>query len=126
MNALESFQEVEGYARYRPVKECSLQEAIDLVCAAVAFARDHQIKKLLVDTTELTGFSPPNTWQRFQMGEKIAKEAQSAVKLAVLARLEMIDVRHFGITVARNRGLTAEVFDAEADALAWLLDAQTR
>jgi hypothetical protein len=126
VNTPENFQAADNYVRYRPAKQCSFQEVVDLVCAAVVFARENKMEKLLVDTTQLTGFEPPETFQRFHLGEQVAKAAISAVKIAFVARPEMIDARRFGVTVARNRGLHGEVFDSEADAVAWLLDPETR
>jgi hypothetical protein len=46
------------------------------------------------------------------------------LRLAVVARAELIDPERFGITVARNRGLSANVFTSEAEAIDWLLDRQ--
>ena len=42
--------------------------------------------------------------------------------LAIIARPELIDPNHFGVTVASNRGLSANVFTSEPDAIAWLLE----
>jgi hypothetical protein len=46
--------------------------------------------------------------------------AAGAVRIAVVAKPEMIDPHMFGITVANNRGLISDAFTSEADALAWL------
>jgi hypothetical protein len=43
------------------------------------------------------------------------------VQLSLVVRPEMIDPEKFGITVARNAGMNADVFPAEPEALAWLL-----
>ena len=40
----------------------------------------------------------------------------------MVALPEMIDPGRFGITVARNRGFFADVFDSEEEAVEWLLD----
>lgn len=40
--------------------------------------------------------------------------------MAVVARVEMIDQGKFGVTVAGNRGLIADVFMTEGEAVAWL------
>lgn len=123
MNTPEHFEIAEGYACYRPVGEVSLQKAIDWVSTVITFAVDQQITKLLIDSMKLTGIEPPLAWERFRMGERFAYAARgSAIKVVLVARQEMIDPERFGMTVARNRGLLANVFTSEAEALAWLLD----
>ena len=122
MDIPEHFEMAEGYACHRPVGQVSLQEAIDLISRAIAFSRDHQIRRLLVNATGLTGFEPPGTWERFWLATQFAEAARSAVKVALVTRAEMIDPQRFGVTVARNRGLLAQVFTSEGEAWAWLLD----
>ena len=100
----------------------TLQQAIELAGAAVRFARENQIGRLLVDGTRLTGFDSPALADRYVLAERLAGEAMGTIKLALLVKHEMIHPRKFGILVARNRGLRAEVFDSEDEALAWLLD----
>jgi hypothetical protein len=126
MSAPDGFQVLATHACSRPEKQLTLREGIDLVCGAVRFARENKIRRLLVDTTKLTGFAPPTTSDRYVLGERLAAEAMAMVKLALLARRELIDPGRFGVIVARNRGLWADVFDQEADALAWLLEADAR
>lgn len=122
MNPLESFQENEGYACYRPERQVSVEEMIDVVCKAIAFARERKIKRLLLDTRKLTGFDTLATWERFFLGVRGAAEAKSAVAVAVVARPELLDPKRFGVVVARNRGMTTDAFESETDALAWLLN----
>ena len=126
MNAPESFQIAEGFAIYRPTGDVSLQEAISLVSQAITFARDSQISRLLVDSTKLTGFGPLGTVDRYMIGEQLAHAARSSLRLAMVARAELIDPQRFGVTVARNRGLDNDVFTSEAEALAWLLDLKAK
>lgn len=126
MNAPESFLVGETHASYRPEKQVTLQEAFDLVGGAIEFARKNQIERLLVDTTNLTGFESPGVWQRFTMGKLFVEKAKAQVKVALVARTEVIDREKFGLTVARNRGLLGEVFDSDTDALRWLLDPHAR
>jgi len=115
------FELIDGYARFAPVQETSLHDAINLVSSAITYAREQAIKKLFVDVTGLTGFSPPTTLERFTLAGEFARAAQSAVKVVLLAKPEMIDPNRFGRTVAANRGLDTNIFSTEAEALAWLL-----
>lgn len=122
MKAPENFENFDAYACYDLIGCFALQEAIDLVSEAIAFARDQRIRKLLVDVTQATGFESPGTLERFYMAIQFAREARSIVIVAIVAREELIDPDKFGITVARNRGLLSDVFTSRADATAWLLD----
>ena len=111
-----------GRGLFRPVGSVSFNEAVALVRAAIAAARSKQAWELLVDTRALTGFSSPNTFQRFLMAVEWAEEASGTVRLAMVAREEMIDPQKFGVTVAANRGLVSNVFTTESEARAWLDD----
>ena len=109
-----------GCALYRPVGSCSFTKAVALVRAAIAAARAKQAKNLLVDTTALTGFPSPDVFLRFLAAVEWAKEARGSLRLAMVARAEMIDPEKFGVTVAANRGLVSNIFTTEAEARAWL------
>lgn len=108
------------YGCYCPVARVPFDEVIAIVSRGIAFARDNQIRKLLVDTTNLSGFAPPSAWERFKFAEQAVHSAGESLTIAVLVRPEMMDPEKFGVTVARNRGLLANSFTSEAEALAWL------
>ena len=55
------------------------------------------------------------------MGRGIQRSGPSTVKVALVARTELMDPEKFEVTVGRNRGLLGNVFDCEKEALAWLL-----
>ena len=115
---------IADYGCYRPQGQVTFEEAVHLIATAIEYARDRKVKLLFVDSTKLIGFASPGTWDRFWMGVQLAASGHSVVKLALMARPELIDPQHFGVTVARNRGLLADVFTTERDALTWLLDPQ--
>ena len=110
----------EGRGVYRPVGCVSFDTAVDLVRAAIAAARTKELRDLLVDTTALTGFSSPDTFERFLAAVEWADEARRGVRLAMVARPEMIHPQKFGVLVAANRGLVSNIFPTEAEARAWL------
>jgi len=118
----ERFEIGEGYAIFRPEGNVSFLAAGDLLSQAVAHCREVGIRRLLIDTTKLTGFGPLGTAERFLVGETLARAAMAAVKIVMVVRPELFEPRRFGITVARNRGLISNVFPSEAEALKWLLD----
>jgi hypothetical protein len=123
MDAPEYFELADGYAIYRPVGDIPLQQAIDWISKVITYSVEQKIPKLLVDSTRLTGLTPPLTWDRFRMAERFARAARGAyIKVVLIALPEMLDPRRLGVTVARNRGLFANVFTSEPEAVAWLLD----
>src|SRR5262245_7223926 len=109
-----------GRGLYRPVGSVSFDEAVAWVRAAIAAACANQAGDLLVDTTALTGFPSPGTFQRFLAAVAWAEEAVGRLRLAMVARAEMIDPQKFGVTVAANRRLVSNIFTTEAEARAWL------
>ncbi len=118
----ERFEIGEGHAVCRPEGDVSFPEALERLSQAVIYCRENGIRRLLIDTTKLTGFGVPGTVERFSMGERLARDARAAVKLVVVARPEVLDPGRFGVTVARNRGLFSNAFSSESEALKWLLD----
>ena len=105
---------------YRPEGSVSFEEAVALVRGAIAAARENQVRDLLVDTRLLTGFASPDTFERFLMAVEWAEEARAGVRLAMVARAEMIDPQKFGVLVAINRGLMSNIFTTEVEARSWL------
>jgi hypothetical protein len=98
----------------------SLNETVDKVDAALAFARQLNLRKILVNVTAVHGFDPPTSSERYRFCQKWANTAGAALHLAMVARSEMIDPDKFGVTVFRNRGAVGDVFVSEAEAAAWL------
>jgi hypothetical protein len=111
---------------YRPAGSVSFDEAVGMVRAAIAVARSNQVRDFLVDTTALTGFTSPDTFQRFLAAVDWAKEARGGLRLVMVARAEMIDPQKFGVTVAANRGLVSNIFTTEVEARAWLASFKAR
>ena len=107
-------------AYYRPAGKATLEQATELVDRAIGFARDRRIPKLLVNCTQLTGFPSPTLPQRYFIVRGWARTAQGLVQVAMVIRPEMIDPEKFGMTVAHNAGLKADVYPTEPEAVAWL------
>ena len=120
MADLAGFAAVDHRGLYRPAGSVSFDQAVDLVREAIATARAKELDELLVDTTAWTGFASPDTFQRFLAAVAWAEEARGRLRLAMVARPEMIDPRKFGVLVAANRGLVSNIFPTEAEARAWL------
>ncbi len=91
-----------------------------LVTSAITYAREQELRKLMVVTTGLTGFDPPDITARYFFVHEWARAAGGRVFVVLVARPEMIDPQKFGVTVAGNAGLTGDVFESEEEARAWL------
>lgn len=122
MTAPEHFQLSEGYAAYRPAGEVTLLQGVALVTAAIHYAREQKIPRLLLDVTRLTGFPSPDLIARYDMAKEWAEAGESALKVVMVAPAHLIDPQRFGVVVARNRGLNVNTFPSEAEALQWLLE----
>ena len=114
------FEILDGYACFRPAGQMTFYEAVAVISDAIAQACDKGIKRLLVDTVKLSGFPHPTTTERYYMAEQWASNSRG-LRLSVIARAELIDPFRFGIMVARNRGLFANVFPSETEAVEWLV-----
>lgn len=120
MGEPEYFEILKNYAVFRPTGQVSVERAIELVTTAVAFARAHRIRNLLVDASHLRGFERPSAAGQYFFVHECARVAAGFVRVAFLVRPEMIDPKRFGRTVAANVGFIADAFTTEEDALIWL------
>jgi hypothetical protein len=117
---LEHLEVKDGMCHFHPRGECTLVEAVDLITSAIAHCRREHLGKLLVNASGLTGVPVPTLVDRFLMVEEWAREAKSMVVVVMVVRAEYIHPKKFGVMVARDFGLTVDVYPSEADALAWL------
>jgi hypothetical protein len=120
MNMADYLEVKAGIGEFRPRGECALVEAVDLITEAVAYCRNRRIDKLLIVTTGLIGVSIPTLVDRFLMVEQWARESSGMVVTAMVASPEYIHPQKFGVRVAADLGLVADVFTSESDALRWL------
>ncbi len=119
MNKPDHFEIMEGYAVFRPIAQISIEQGVQMVMSAIAFARDHEIRKLMLVTTGFTGFQPPDLATRYFFFREGARVAQGKVSLALVARPELIDPEKIGVLVAKNAGLRLDIFASEEEAIAW-------
>jgi hypothetical protein len=120
MNGSNSFQIEKGQAIFRLVGRMSLEESAAACVDAIRLAAKQGITELLVNLTRATDLGPISTLDRFWLAKQFASAAIPGFKLAVVANRDMIDQQHFGVMVARNRGLQANVFTTEQEAQVWL------
>jgi hypothetical protein len=124
MNPPEYFQIID-YACYRPLGQVSLQEITSLIGAAIIYSCEKQIKRLFIDTTQVTGVDSLSIIERYIFSEELAQKANSYIKVVLVAKPNLIHPERFGVTVARNRGLNINVIASESEALMWLLNPDT-
>ena len=105
---------------FRPVGKISLPDAISLITRAIKFTRERKTPKLLVNALGLTGYAKPTLADRYFAGREWAATAEGTVAAVLVIPVEMIDPEKFGVLVARNAGMTAEVFSTEDEAQKWL------
>jgi hypothetical protein len=120
MSKPEHFEILKERAVFRPTGQVSIGQMTELVATAIDFARSINIRKLLVDITNLTGFEPPDLALRYFIIHEWARAAGRSVRVAIVARPEMIDHQKFGSIVAANIGFAADGFTTEEAALNWL------
>ena len=75
---------------------------------------------LLVDATGFVDLPVPTLVDRFLMVEDWAHVAKTTVIVALVAPVEYMHPRKFGVKVALDFGLICDVFSSEVEASAWL------
>jgi hypothetical protein len=86
-----AFERHEGYAAFHASGQMSLDEAVAIVDAALASARDQGIRNLLADVEGFTGFAPPSLGERYFFARRWAQTARGKVRVVIVTRPEMID-----------------------------------
>jgi hypothetical protein len=120
MNMLKHFEQVGRRGFFRPEGTVSFDRAIELVAEGMRHARSLDLVDLLVNTNGLTGFPNPDVFGRYTLATKWAESAGAALRVAMVARPEIVDPQKIGMLMAQNRGVTGDVFSSEAAAIAWL------
>jgi hypothetical protein len=113
------FDVVGGRAFYRPTGSVSVDDAIRMVGIAIGECRTRGVAQLVADISGLTGYVLTMS-DRLLAIESWAEAAAGRVQLALVMQEATIHASKFGVLVARRRGMTADVFTAEPDAVAWL------
>jgi hypothetical protein len=120
INILDFLEVVDGVCRIRPRGECNLVGAVELINRGIGYCRERKIPRLMFNATGLVGVPIPNLVDRFLMAEEWAQKAQGTVVVALVEHAEYIHPEKFAVKVARDLGLTCEVYTSEDEALKWL------
>ena len=120
MRAMKDFEQVGTRGFYRPIATVTFEQGVEMVAQAMMTARELGITDMLVNTMGLTGFPPPSVFARYAMATRWAESAGAMLRVALVARPELIDRQKIGVLMMQNRGGSGDVFASEFDALAWL------
>jgi len=90
------------------------------VTTAISFARARNIRKLLIDGSNLTVIERPGYASQYFFAHDWARAAAGSVRVAIVVKPDRFDPQKFATTVAANRGFTADSFTSVEDALSWL------
>jgi hypothetical protein len=120
MSTLKYFEQVGRRGFFRPVGTMSFEQAVETVAEAMRHARSLDLQDLLVNTSGLAGFPTPDVFARYTLANRWAESAGASLRVALVARAELIDPQKIGVLMAQNRGVSGDVFSNEASAIAWL------
>ena len=120
MDNPEHFEIVEDHAESRLRGRVTLEEGVQAVSNAIAFACTQQVSKLLVDITGLYGFPSPGIGSRYFLVREWARVAGGRLSLVIVSPPDLIDHEKIGVLMAKNAGLHCNIFASEEEALEWL------
>src|SRR4029079_16719353 len=93
-----SFMEFSGSrAFYRPEGRVSAGQLADLITAAIEQSRMKDVRELLVNIVQMTGFKSPGPAYRRWVARRWAEAAEGALRVVVVARAEHICPRKTGL-----------------------------
>jgi hypothetical protein len=122
MNGLEiNVVEEDGILRFALKGPGTHANLIQAAATINSETKAREVWNVLCDTTAIT--AAPGAFEKFEAGVELARGADRRMKMAVVARLEVID--YIFENVARNRGVSVAVFRDEVAAMQWLKNAQT-
>jgi hypothetical protein len=120
MTSMDSLEIAGSRGFYRPIAQVTFEQAVEMVAQAIHTARERGLADLLANTTGLTGFTPPSVFARYSMATRWAQTSGATLRVALVARPELIDSQKIGVLMMQNRGGMGDVFNSEVEALAWL------
>jgi len=115
-----AFDLVDGIATCRLAGQYAVPSGVHMLRDAIVQAREQRISRLMLVITETSGYGIPSLSMRLAMMREWADAAGGLVKVVIVCRPEFIDPHKFGVTMAANYGMKAEVFSSEDDGMAWL------
>ena len=118
--------EKEGYLEITCYGYYHRNTMVDAIDRALDIGEEKGAKVIVMDINNIiVDGKPPDTTDRYYLGEKVAKiqiNRQKRIFLAIVGKEPLIDPGRFGETVAINRGAYGKVFDGMEKALNWIQD----
>ena len=111
-------QSRDGFLFATAAGRASLDRAVELYKRLLDEAAARGVNSVLLDCLAITGGL--STLEQYQLGKTIAGYCMSRSATPKVAVIHKPPVDGFGAAVARNRGLTVEVFSERETALRWL------
>jgi hypothetical protein len=105
----------------------SLSTAAERIDQAIEATYQSGLRKLLLVITTVpalapgTGVDVPTLAQRSAMVRRWSQTSRGLVTVAMVCEPQFIDPQKFGVAVAANFGMTANVFSEEGEAREWLV-----
>lgn len=119
-----SLEAIDGIGHFRLSGAWRFPQAVQAIGAAIAKADRLGLSRMLIVTTEATGFGPPSLADRHAMVREWSQASMGHVAIAMVVPPAFIDPERFGVVAAGNFGMHGNVFNNESEAQAWLLDAR--
>jgi hypothetical protein len=121
MEKPEFFEQVDKRGYYRPIGDVTFEKGVSMVAEAMVYARANGMTEMVANVSGLSSsFATITIFDRYAMAVRWAESAGSSLRVAVVARPEMLDPDKIALLMAQNRGANGEVFTGEAEAMAWL------
>jgi hypothetical protein len=120
MSQAPQFEMLGDIAVFRVVGDIPFATAMQSITTAIEAARRQRVGKFMIVTLQLSTMVPPSIATRHVLAREWASAAGGSMRVALVAKAEMIDPQKLGVMVARNFGATADAFTSEVDAIAWL------
>jgi hypothetical protein len=105
-----------GILRFTLKGPGSYKNLLQAAATIIAETKRRAIWHVLCDATAMP--APMGAFEKFEAGVELARGADPRMKMAVVARVEVID--YIFENVARSRGVAVAVFRHEGAALQWL------
>ena len=126
MDEKAAYELIGARAYYRPSGVATAGQLADMITEALVVACDGGARAALVNIVAMNGFESPGPSYRRWLIRRWAVRLAGRLRVGVVARREHICPEKTGLLVAAEEGLQGSIFEAEADALAWLNDTDVK
>jgi hypothetical protein len=117
---IEQFEMAESRAFYRPKGLISAGELVDKITLALQLGRQIGIREMLVNIQGAFGFETPGPSFRRWAVQRWALAGAGGLRVAMVARGELICPQKTGLLIAAEQGLHAHICTQETEAFGWL------